>query len=118
MGIADKLYERTSNLSGGEQQRVAIARLLVQSSRIVLADEPVSSLDPARADDLMRLLSGLAGDSGKTLVASLHSPSLMRKYFSRVIGLREGRLQFDTPAPDLDEALLDRLYDLNHATPA
>ena len=117
MGIADKLHERTSNLSGGEQQRVAIARLLVQSSRIVLADEPVSSLDPAMADDLMRLLSGLAGDSGKTLVASLHIPSLMRKYFSRVIGLREGRLQFDTPAPDLDEAVLERLYDLNHDTP-
>jgi phosphonate transport system ATP-binding protein len=117
MGIADKLYERTSNLSGGEQQRVAIARLLVQSSRIVLADEPVSSLDPARADDLLRLLAGLAGDSGKTLVASLHSPFLMRKYFSRVIGLREGRLQFDTPSSDLDEAVLERLYDLNHDTP-
>ncbi|MFQ6031208.1 MAG: phosphonate ABC transporter ATP-binding protein [Dehalococcoidia bacterium] len=116
LGIADKLNKRTSYLSGGEQQRVAIARVLVQSSRIILADEPVSSLDPARADDLLRLLSGLAADSGKTLVASLHTPALIRKYFSRVIGLRDGRLQFDLPAAEADEALLANLYDLNNGT--
>lgn len=115
MGIADKLHERTSHLSGGEQQRVAIARLMVQSSRIILADEPVSSLDPARAEDLVRLLTQLAATSGKTLVASLHSPYLIRKYFSRVIGLREGRLQFDLPAEEATDDVLEDLYELNQS---
>ena len=112
MGIADKMYERTSHLSGGEQQRVAIARLMLQASRIILADEPVSSLDPARAEDMLGLLTGVAGDSDKTLIASLHSPHLIRKYFSRVIGLREGKLEFDMPAADTTDAMLEQLYDL------
>ncbi len=112
MGIADKVNERTSHLSGGELQRVAIARLMVQSSRIILADEPVSSLDPARAEDLLGLLTGLAMTDGKTLVASMHSPYLIKKYFSRVIGLREGVLQFDMLASEMTEEVLDRLYGL------
>ncbi|MCH7605991.1 MAG: ATP-binding cassette domain-containing protein [Chloroflexi bacterium] len=115
MGIANKLHERTSHLSGGEQQRVAIARLMVQSSRVILADEPVSSLDPARAEDLVSLLTQLAANSGKTLVASLHSPYLIRKYFSRIIGLREGRLQFDLSAEEATDDVLEDLYELNHS---
>ena len=114
LGIADKIQERTSRLSGGEQQRVALARLLVQSSRIILADEPVSSLDPARAEDLLRLMTGLADFSDKTLVVSLHTPSLIRKYFSRVIGLREGLLQFDLPVEEMSDGVLERLYELNN----
>ena len=113
LGLADKLHERTSHLSGGEQQRVAIARLMVQGSRIILADEPVSSLDPARAEDMLRLLTGLVSTAGKTLIASLHSPHLIRKYFSRVIGLREGTLQFDLPAQQMNEEIFERLYQLN-----
>jgi phosphonate transport system ATP-binding protein len=112
VGIADKVKERTFHLSGGEQQRVAIARLMVQSPRVILADEPVASLDPARAEDLVRLLSNLATASSKTLIASLHSPYLIRKYFSRVIGLRDGHLQFDLPAPELTEPVLAGLYNL------
>ena len=114
MGIGDKANERTSHLSGGEMQRVALARLMVQGSRIILADEPVSSLDPARAEDVLGLLADLAETSGRTLVTSLHSPRLMRKYFSRVIGLREGKLQFDMPAQELTEEVIRRLYDLNN----
>jgi len=114
LGIADKLHERTSHLSGGEQQRVAIARLMVQSPRIILADEPVSSLDPSRAEEMLRLLTDLATTSGKTLVASLHAPDLIKKYFSRVIGLRDGQLQFDMPTSELTERVLARLYHLNH----
>jgi phosphonate transport system ATP-binding protein len=117
LGIADKLNERTAHLSGGEQQRVAIARLMVQSSRIILADEPVSSLDPARADDMLRLLTGQVATTGKTLVVSLHSPYLLRKYFSRVIGLREGSLEFDMPATEMKEVTLERLYDLDRRGP-
>ena len=114
LGIADKLHERTSHLSGGEQQRVAIARLMVQSPRIILADEPVSSLDPSRADDLVRLLTDLAATSGKTLVVSLHAPDLIQRYFSRVIGLRDGQIQFDMPTSELTGPALARLYDLDH----
>jgi phosphonate transport system ATP-binding protein len=113
VGIADKIHERTSHLSGGEQQRVAIARLMVQESRVILADEPVSSLDPARAEDILKILIDLASGSGKTLIASIHSPHLMRKHFSRVIGLREGRMEFDIPASEVTDQLLEKLYDLD-----
>ena len=129
MGIADKIQERTSHLSGGEQQRVAIARTIVQSPRLVLADEPVASLDPARAEEILRLLADLtsdssdsnnsqdsrepSGDSGKTLIASIHSTELIRRFFSRAIGLREGQLQFDIPASELTPAALNDLYELN-----
>ena len=113
LGIADKIDERTSRLSGGEQQRVAIARLMVQSPLIILADEPVSSLDPARAEEMVRLLTGLAGGSGRTIIASLHAPDLIRRYFSRVVGLREGTLQFEVPAQRLTPQMLDALYDLD-----
>ncbi|MFQ6030982.1 MAG: phosphonate ABC transporter ATP-binding protein [Dehalococcoidia bacterium] len=113
LGIEDKIHERTSHLSGGEQQRVAIARVMIQSPQLVLADEPVASLDPARAEEMLRLLTDLTANSGKTLVASLHSPYLIQKYFSRVIGLREGRIQFDRPTAEVTESVLDDLYDLD-----
>ena len=112
VGLADKLYERTSRLSGGEQQRVAIARLLLQDPQVILADEPVASLDPVRAADLMGLLAEIAGQSGKTLVSSLHSIDLVRKHFSRLIGLRNGGQLFDLPSADVTGDMMDRLYDL------
>lgn len=113
LGIADKIDERTSRLSGGEQQRVAIARLLLQDPRIVLADEPVSSLDPARAEEILGLLTGVATESGRTVVASLHTPDLIRRHFTRVIGLRQGVLQFDIPTRELTTPVIDALYDLD-----
>ena len=112
VGIGDKLHERTSRLSGGEQQRVALARLLVQRPGIVLADEPVSSLDPARADDVVRLLTSIVDESGTTLIASLHSVDLARRYFTRAIGLRDGRLRFDVAMDEVEDATLRALYDL------
>ena len=112
LGIGDKLHARTSTLSGGEQQRVAMARLLVQTPKAILADEPVASLDPARAEDLIKLLTDVAGESGKTLVASIHSVGLARKYFRRAIGLRNGQVQFDSPVEDVTDDVLDRLYDI------
>ena len=118
VGIADKINERPGHLSGGEQQRVAIARMMMQSPLVILADEPVASLDPARAEEVMELLVGLVswngdgGDSRRALVASLHTASLIRRHFTRVIGLRESRIQFDIPAPKLTDAVLDELYDL------
>ena len=114
MGISEKAQERTSHLSGGEQQRVAIARAIVQSPRLVLADEPVASLDPARAEEIMQLLFDLTLDSGRALVASIHTTELVRSYFTRVIGLRDGHLHFDMPAAELTQATLTDLYDLSH----
>src|SRR5690606_7166958 len=98
VGIADKLMEKTLRLSGGEKQRVALAQLLVQRPQAVLADEPVASLDPTRADDLISMLTRLAREDDRTLVVSLHSVPLALKHFSRVIALRRGRLHFDRPA--------------------
>ena len=113
VGIEDKAQERTSNLSGGEQQRVAIARILVQSPRAVLADEPVASLDPARAADLIQLLVEIAAETGRTLVVSLHATEFVRTYFDRAIGLRTGHIEFDIPAGEVDDELLTDLYHLS-----
>ena len=112
LGIADKINERTSRLSGGEQQRVAMARLLVQTPEVILADEPVASLDPARAEALIQLLDQVVQHSGKTLIASLHSVPLTRSYFSRALGLRNGQLQFDLPVGQVTDEMLANLYDI------
>jgi phosphonate transport system ATP-binding protein len=112
VGLSDKVYEKTSKLSGGEQQRVALARLLVQRPEVILADEPVSSLDPARAADILFMLTKLAKEEGQTLVASLHSVDYARKYFNRIIALREGRVYFDLPVEKVTEDKLDQLYNL------
>ena len=114
MGILDKIQERTAHLSGGEQQRVAIARTIVQSPQLVLADEPVSSVDPGRAQEIVQLLVGLTEESGRALVASMHTPSLVQQYFSRAIGLKDGHIQFDIPAEELTPAIQSDLYDLSH----
>jgi phosphonate transport system ATP-binding protein len=96
-GLADRLSSRTDGLSGGEQQRVALARLLVQDPELVLADEPVASLDPARAEDMMRLLTLATPGSSRTLLVSLHDPDLALQHCDRVVGLRAGRVLFDLP---------------------
>lgn len=112
VGIVDRAQLRAGMLSGGEQQRVAIARLLVQNPLLVLADEPVSSLDPARADEVIRLLIEVARSDGKTLITSLHSVDLARKHYGRVVGLRNGNVQFDTPAKHVTAKMLRNLYAL------
>lgn len=112
VGIPEKLYERTDRLSGGQQQRVAIARVLVQNPTSILADEPISSLDPERSREVMDLLRQLSQDSGKTLVTSLHAIEFARSHCDRIIGLRQGRILFDTPAQTLSDALIEALYNL------
>ncbi|KDR95730.1 phosphonate transport system ATP-binding protein [Peptoclostridium litorale DSM 5388] len=111
-GLIDKIYDRTSRLSGGEQQRVALARLLVQKPDIILADEPVSSLDPARAQDILSILSILVKEDGQTLVTTLHSVEYAKLYFDRIIGMRSGKLFFDKPAEYVTEKDLADLYTL------
>lgn len=112
VGLSELSAARVADLSGGEQQRAAIARLLVQDPSLLLADEPVASLDPARADQLLGLLRGMAGEDGRTLIASLHSPELACRYFDRVVGLRDGRIVFDLPPAEVTAEVLETLYRL------
>ena len=112
VGLSDKSSLRVARLSGGEQQRVAIARVLVQDPSVVLADEPVSSLDPARALEVIQLLLGVTREAQKTLVASVHTVELARTYFSRVIGLRNGAVVFDVANGKVSNKMLAGLYNL------
>ncbi|MDN3015961.1 ATP-binding cassette domain-containing protein [Paenibacillus sp. BSR1-1] len=112
VGLPDKAYEITSTLSGGEQQRVAMARLMVQNPEIILADEPVASLDPARADDILAMLTNIVLERKQTMIASLHSVEYARKYFSRIIALKNGELFFDLPTENVTDELLADLYQL------
>ncbi|MGB7086073.1 MAG: ATP-binding cassette domain-containing protein, partial [Phormidesmis sp.] len=114
LGLADKLHARTDRLSGGQQQRVALARVLVQDPVIILADEPVASVDPARSHDMMALLSELVDELGKdkTLLIALHDVTLAKAYCDRIIGLRQGCLVFDVPSANLSDELLTSLYAL------
>jgi phosphonate transport system ATP-binding protein len=113
VGIPEKLYERTDRLSGGQRQRVAIARALFQKPSALLADEPVSSVDPARARDAVQLLASISRDYGLTLCVSLHNLELARQFFPRLIGLRRGRVVFDDLTETLTGAQFDSLYRLD-----
>ena len=113
MGIEEKLFARTSQLSGGQRQRVAVARALFQKPEAILADEPVSSVDPARAANLVALLNDLAKEHGLTLVISLHNLDLARKHLPRLIGLRSGQVRFDQETVSIEDRVFDDLYDLS-----
>lgn len=110
VGIEEKIFTRLDQLSGGQQQRVAIARALYQRPEIILADEPVSAVDPERAKDLIELLTSLATREKKTLIVSLHDVELAKRYFKRIIGLRAGKVVMDGSPEGLD---LDNLYHLD-----
>ncbi|MGH9284789.1 MAG: phosphonate ABC transporter ATP-binding protein [Acidimicrobiales bacterium] len=115
VGIAGKLFERTDRLSGGEQQRVALARVLVQGPDAILADEPIASLDPARAREVMDLLRDLAIELGRTLVVSVHAYEYATTHFDRVVGLRDGRVALDAPASAVDPGAAAALYRISDA---
>ncbi|MGB3292032.1 MAG: phosphonate ABC transporter ATP-binding protein [Phormidesmis sp.] len=110
LGLADKLYTRTDRLSGGQQQRVALARVLIQDPAIILADEPVASVDPARSHSIMQQLCELG--KNRTLLVSLHDVALARAYCDRIVGLRQGQLIFDLPSAAVSDDQLTELYDL------
>jgi len=112
VGIGEKLYERTDTLSGGQQQRVAIARALYQEPTALLADEPVSSVDPARARDTVKLLTQISREEGLTLCMSIHNLDLAREFFPRVVGLRRGRVVMDAAFADIDDEHFAKLYEL------
>lgn len=110
VGLADRAHDRAGSLSGGQQQRVAVARALCQRARVLLADEPVSALDPRAAEQVMALLQSLAHDEGLAVAAVLHQPDLAQRYADRAIGLVQGRMLFNRPGAHLDAADLDLLY--------
>jgi len=110
VGISEKLYARTDQISGGQQQRVAIARVLVQDPDIILADEPVSSVDPSLAVSIVTLLRDLSAESKKTLLVNLHSVELALAAFPRIVGIRGGRILFDLAPEKLTGELLQALY--------
>ncbi|MDP8220625.1 MAG: phosphonate ABC transporter ATP-binding protein [Candidatus Stygibacter frigidus] len=110
VGLTDFTRTRVKNLSGGQQQRVAIARALMQEPEVILADEPVASLDPATADSVMQYLGKLNREDGITIICSLHFLSLARKYGSRVVALKDGRLMFSGSPQEIDEARFHDIY--------
>ncbi len=110
VGIPEKLYERTDRLSGGQQQRVAIARVLVQNPEAILADEPISNLDPELSKEIMDLLLDLSHRSGKTLFSSLHAIEFAQSHYERIIGLRRGQILFDSTTDLVSETMINSLY--------
>jgi len=110
VGLLEYTYKRADELSGGEQQRVAIARTLMQEPVIILADEPVSSLDPTLSRVVLDILKRVCREDGITAVVSLHALELTRQYADRVIGLKQGQIFFDGPTESLTDAVVDSVY--------
>jgi len=109
-GLEAHAAQRADTLSGGQQQRVAVARCLVQEPELILADEPVSNLDPVLADSALSLLVEAGTMRGATLIISLHQPEHARRHATRVIGLRKGRVGFDGPASSFGEEAHALIY--------
>jgi phosphonate transport system ATP-binding protein len=108
--LGEQLLARADRVSGGQQQRVAIARAIMQRARLVLADEPVASLDPETGRPVLELLLKTAAHHDQGLLISLHDPRLARQYCSRLLGLRDGRVVMDSPADQVTDDDLEQLY--------
>lgn len=111
LGIQDKMFDKVGTLSGGQQQRVAVARAIYRGQNILLADEPVSSVDPHQAGSVIASIM----KSADTVVMSLHAVEVALKFAERIIGLREGEMKFDLPVDQVTPAMLQELYQ-NQAT--
>jgi phosphonate transport system ATP-binding protein len=110
VGLKEKRRFHCDQLSGGQQQRLAIARTLMQEPEVILADEPVASLDRVLSEEILDLLVRLADDGRLTLLISLHQVDLARRYSKRIVALRNGEIAFDVPTHELDEQSLEQLY--------
>lgn len=109
-GLVGKAHVRTDRLSGGERQKVAISRMLMQRPRLILADEPTAALDPVASAEVAALLSSLTQNRQSTLISVVHDPGLLPILADRVIGLRQGRIVFDLPVEELGDDKLNMLY--------
>jgi phosphonate transport system ATP-binding protein len=110
VGIEDRALQRASTLSGGQQQRAAIARTLVQGAKVVLADEPIASLDPESSRRVMEILARINREDRCTVLVSLHQVNVALRYCPRTVALRQGRVVYDGPSANLTPALLRELY--------
>jgi phosphonate transport system ATP-binding protein len=110
VGIVEQAYQRAATLSGGQQQRAALARTLVQQARLILADEPIASLDPESSRNVMDILSRMNRERGLTVVVSLHQIDFALRYCSRTIALHQGRVVYDGPSASLNPETLRRIY--------
>ena len=110
VGLLEHAYRRADELSGGEQQRVAIARTLMQRPAIILADEPVSSLDPKLSRLVLEILKRICREDGITALVSLHTLELTREYADRVVGLKAGEIVFDGPTRALNDQVVETIY--------
>ncbi len=113
VGLAEKAWERADRLSGGQQQRVGIARALAQEPRVILADEPVASLDPVTGDNIMQILREICDRDKITMIVNLHQVDLAKRYADRVIGLNAGEIVFDGTPKLLDSSILSHIYRRN-----
>jgi len=111
VGLLDKAYSRVDKLSGGQQQRVGIARAIIKNPTLLLADEPVASLDPKISDSIMTLLWNVRLQIGLTVICNLHQVDLALKYSDRIIGLSGGRIILDAKTKDVDEEYIRKIYD-------
>jgi len=110
VSIADQAYKRADELSGGQQQRVGIARAMMQEPEIILADEPVASLDPVLAHSIMQYLETINQEDGVMVLCSLHFLDLVHRYADRAIALNDGKLMFDGPPQEIDDAKFKDIY--------
>lgn len=110
VGLADRAFQRAGTLSGGQQQRVCVARALMQQPEVLLADEPVASLDPESADQVMQLIAAISREDDLTVLCSLHQVDLALAFGDRVVGLRAGRTVLDLPTPGLSREQVMAVY--------
>lgn len=110
VGLADRAHDRVAALSGGQQQRVALARALCQRAAVLLADEPVSALDPSAAEQVMTMMVDLARTEGLAVATVLHQPELARRHADRLVGLRDGHIVFAGPCAKISADQVDGLY--------
>ncbi|MCU1715876.1 phosphonate ABC transporter ATP-binding protein [Pseudomonas sp. 5P_3.1_Bac2] len=118
VGLADLAQQRASTLSGGQQQRVAIARALCQQAKVILADEPIASLDPESARKVMQILADINREDGTTVLVTLHQVDYAMRYCQRAVALKAGRVHFDGAASALHNDFLNDLYGAELSNPA
>ena len=111
VGIKDKAYVRADQLSGGQQQRVSIARVVTQQPKVILADEPVASLDPPTSHKVMKDLRRISKEDNLTTIVNLHFIDMAMEYADRIIGMRDGEVVFDGPVSQVTKETFEQIYD-------